>query len=742
MARSQFRFVSFLPFLIATVALVQAQPIPEAQSQPASAGPEAIPTATPTAPLPTLPPATGSRGQIRRTMGPDAEAPVIGMKLGEITIDAALDLLERWTGRTVLHPAGLPAVAIQFSLKEGGKISKAEAVEALETVLSMNGIAVTPLGTRFLKVTPLNVARAEAPEFIEGSTLGLNPSGHIASKLFQLKFLRASEFAPQIGGLLNAGAASAPVIFEKTNSMLLTDTVSNLQRIETLMQQLDQPALQGYSPKFYRISNSTASALVTKLQSLLTGPMASSIGTGTVYQADDRTNQIVLLSDPRQHPFFDELIAKLDSAGESSTRQEVIPLKHATATEVQTLLSNLISGQNSVNSRSAGGATNPNQQLLAARNAALAAVNQANTFARQAAAQAAQTNQANNGNRPANGAGGPVPNAPSNMFFNPNNPLGTAAQSDSQQFSPILTVVADERSNALVVSGTVEDLRLIKDIVAQLDVLLAQVRIEVVIAEITLTDAASTGIESLGLTVVGDKVVGFSGVLPGISVTNGTLFDATTKERSLSATLALSSTPRKSNTNILSVPNIVTTHNKEANIFVGESRPVISSYQNTGTNTGNVGSGYTSNVNYREIGIRLTVKPLIGHDGSVQLDIKQEVNDILGDVLIDGNAQPIIGSRTTESFVSAQSGEIVVLGGLQRKTLSKSTSRLAGIPLIGDLLGKRTRENTRTDLVFFLRPYVLTNTAADNAEALSRLDRSPQRTEVQSALSGTLLSKP
>ncbi len=730
MARSQSRLVPFLTLSIAMAALVRAQPAPESQPTPVA------PAAGPVTPLPSAPSASGPRGPIRRSPGTDTEGMVGGIKFGDLTIDAAIDLLERWSGRTVLHPAGLPAVSIQFSLKD--KVTKAEGVEALETVLTMNGIAVTPLGTRFLKVTPLNTARAEAPEFIEGSTLGLSPSGHVASKLFQLKFLRASEFAPQIGGLLNAGAASAPVIFEKTNAMLLTDTVSNLQRIETLMQQLDQPALQGFSPKFYRISNSTASALVTKLQSLLTGPMAASIGTGTVYQADDRTNQIVLLSDPRQHAFFDELIAKLDSAGESSTRQEVIPLKHATATEVQTLLSNLISGQSTANSRTGAGANNPNQQLIAARNAALNAVNQANNFARQAAAQAAQ-NQTNNGNRPANAA--PTQTAPT-MFFNAGALNGAAAQTDSQQFSQILTVVADERSNALVVSGTVEDLRLIKDIVAQLDVLLAQVRIEVVIAEITLTDAASTGIESLGLTVVGDKVVGFEGVLPGISVTKGTLFDATTGAKSLSATLALSATPRKSNTNILSVPNIVTTHNKEANIFVGESRPVISSYQNTGVNTGNVGSGYTSNVNYREIGIRLTVKPLIGHDGSVQLDIKQEVNDILGDVLIDGNAQPIIGSRTTESFVSAQSGEIVVLGGLQRKTLSKSTSRLAGIPLIGDLLGKRTRENTRTDLVFFLRPYVLTNTASDNAEALSRLERSPQRAEVQSALSGTLLSKP
>ncbi|HEY0865653.1 MAG TPA: secretin N-terminal domain-containing protein [Lacunisphaera sp.] len=664
---------------------------------------------------------------------PAAEATIGPIKFGDITIDAALEMLERWSGRTVLHPAGLPATSLSFSLNE--KVTRAEAREALETLLTLNGIAVTPLGTRFLKVMPLNIARTEAPDFIEGSTLGLPPSGRIASKLYTLKFLRVAEFAPQISGLLNAGAASAPIIFEKTNALLLTDALSNLQRVETLLAQLDQPALEGLVPKFYKINNSTASALVTKLQSLLTGNTATALGSNTVYQADDRTNQIILLSDPRQHAFFDELIARLDTAGESSTRQEVIPLKHATATEVATLLSSLISGQTSANART-GGAQTTNQQLTAARNAALAAVNQANNLARQAAAQA-QNNQANNANRPANAPAVPAPTP--NIIFNPGN---TGAPADSQQFSSILTVVADERSNALVVSGTVEDLRLIKDIVTQLDVLLAQVRIEVVIAEITLSDAASTGIEALGLTVQANKLVGFSGATPGLVVTNGTLVDATTGVRDLSATLALSTTPRKSNTNILSVPNIVTTHNKEANIFVGESRPVISSYQNTGVNTGNIGSGYTSNVNYREIGIRLTVKPLIGHDGSVQLEIKQEVNDILGDVLIDGNAQPIIGSRTTESFVSARSGEIVVLGGLQRKTQSRSTSRLAGIPLIGDLLGKRSRENTRTDLVFFLRPYVLTNSAADNAEAMDRLQRSPQREEVKSALSGTLLTKP
>ncbi|MEJ1973532.1 MAG: secretin N-terminal domain-containing protein [Lacunisphaera sp.] len=712
-----FPFLRFLPVFCALIA----GPV-HGQSAPAPAGPGPL-----APPAVVVAPSTGSETLI----GP--------IKFGDITVDAALEMLERWSGRSVLRPAGLPATSLSFSLNQ--KVTRDEARQALETLLALNGIAVSPLGGKFLKVTPLNVARTETPNFIEGSTLGLPATGGIASKLFQLKFLRVGEFSPQLAGMINA-AAGAPVIFDKSNSILVTDTIANLQRVETLLAQLDQPSFEGLTPKFYKIHNSTASALVTKLQSLLSGNAATQIGTNTSYQADDRTNQIILLSDPRQQPLFDDLINRLDSAGESSTRQEVIPLKHATATEVATLLSSLISGQNSVNSR-AGGQQNASQQIAAARNAAVAAINAAN-------ARNAGPNGQNNGG-PNGAANRPVINQPPVVIANG---FATPNQGDiSQQFSTILTVVADDRSNALVVSGTVDDLRLIKDIVTQLDVLLAQVRIEVVIAEITLTDAASTGIGSLGLVVSGNKLVGFNGSGPGFGVGgapdasgNATPYATLTRNLTggtdLAGTLNLTTTPRKSNTNILSVPNIVTTHNKEATIFVGESRPVITSYQNSGVATGTIGSGYTSNVTYKDIGIRLTVKPLIGNDGSVQLDIKQEVNDILDNVTIDGNSQPVIGSRTTESFVSVNSNEIVVLGGLQRKAQNKSTSRLGGIPIIGDLLGTRTREVTRTDLVFFLRPYVLTNTAVDNHEALDRLKDSPQQKDIQSALQGTLISKP
>jgi general secretion pathway protein D len=266
-------------------------------------------------------------------------------------------------------------------------------------------------------------------------------------------------------------------------------------------------------------------------------------------------------------------------------------------------------------------------------------------------------------------------------------------------------------------------------------------------ALMTLSEASTPGIDSLGLVLSGGKLVAFNGSGPGVSIAGSpdatgaatpfaTLTRNATGDIDLAATLRLSTTPRKSNVNILSVPNITTTHNKEATLFVGEKRPTISSYINNGTNGGNVGSGYSSTVTQTEIGITLKVKPLIGHDGSVQLEIDQKVDDVLDTVLIDGNSQPVIGSRTATSFVSAKSGDIIVLGGLQRKTQSRSTSRLGGVPIIGDLLGSRKRESTRNDLVFFLRPYVLSNTEADNAEALKRLETSPQKKDVESVLAG------
>lgn len=589
------------------------------------------------------------------------------VQLRDVTLDQVLEMFERWSGRTLLKPQALPAVIVNLNLDKA--ISKAEAMRAMETVLQLNGIGLTPLGDTFLKVTPLNLVKSEAPELIEGSTLELPPSGRVASKVFQLQFLQVGELIPQLAPLLNPASGSAPVIFEKTNATLITDTISNLQRVERLVAQFDRPALAGLEPRFYSLHYAKASDVVNKIRATFPGVLQNRLGTATALNADDRTNQVIVVTDSRQHAFFDSLIAKLDLKSEPNTRNEVIRLKSAAAKEVASTLSQMVAGQGAA-LRGNGGDINR------------ATVN------------------------PAASPGGTAPAATTPA------PAGGLAMEPSAQFSSFLTILPDERSNSLIVSGTVDDLRLIREFVEKIDVLLAQVQIEVVIAEVTLSNASSTGISELGLKVEGDKLVGLSASLPGLSAKDGTITrpngtNAVTGRWDLAAAITLASTPRKTNANILSVPTIITTHNREGKIFVGESRPVISSYLNDTGGSASGSTGYRSTVSAKDIGIQLSVKPLIGADGSVQMEIKQEVNDILGEINIDGNPQPRIGRRTTESFVSAHTGEIIVLGGLQRSSLSGNTSRLGPVPIIGDLLGARSREKTRTDLVFFLRPTVV-----------------------------------
>jgi general secretion pathway protein D len=170
------------------------------------------------------------------------------IKLHDIPVDQILELLERWTGKAILRPQTLPNVTVSLNLKE--EVTKAQGIRAIETLLSLNGVGVTALDENFLKVTPLNAAKAEAPQLIGGSTLDLPPSGQTASKLFRPRFLRVSEFMPQIAGLLNPAMGGAPAIFEKANAVLITDSITNLQRVETLLAQIDRPEMSRLQPKF------------------------------------------------------------------------------------------------------------------------------------------------------------------------------------------------------------------------------------------------------------------------------------------------------------------------------------------------------------------------------------------------------------------------------------------------------------------------------------------------------------
>ena len=682
-----------MPLFCFLMAAAVAPSVGFAQVTPATpASPVVVPGVVAAVPLPGL-------------SGTDQIGPVI---LRDETIAQVLDLMQRWTGKSILRPNALPSSVYTLSLP--ASITRDEALLALETLLNLNGIAVIQQGDKFLKVVPNLVAKAESPQLITGSVLTLPPSGRIASKIFTLKHANAQELVAQIASSLNTTLASPPVYFGRNNALLITDSISNLQKIETLTAQIDRPQLDLVVTKSYPLKNATAADMVAKLTAMLRSPATVSGGapfrlsTGTTFLADERTNRVLLMGSADQHDFFDRLIETLDQKSNPNTKTDVIFLRHAEAQAVATLVTSLVTGQTT------------------------------------AAARAGNTAR---GNTTLNRAPTPAPTSSSSAAAAA--AAAGASQFGADEFSNNLTVLPDIRSNSIVVSGTTDDLRLLAELIEKVDIVLPQVRIEVVIVEVKLSDNETNGFNTLGLTVTNGKLTGVGGTgggfnVNGVPATANTLLPANNTainasqgtlapNSDLSATIGLTTTPRIGDLKVLSVPAITTTHNKEATIFVGESRPVI-----TGATIAPQTGQVTSQVSQRDIGIQLRVLPLIGKDGSVQLQVSQSVEDILGSTRLDGNDQPIIGRRTTDSFVSAMSGEIVVLGGLQRTIETKSTTRLGPIPFLGDLFGSSTVLEEKQELIIFLRPYVLNNSAVDNLDAISRATNSALGPEAKKVL--------
>jgi general secretion pathway protein D len=649
---------------------------------------QAAASAAPAAPA-ARPPAPGGDDMVNQLMLPDTD------------IDTVLTALEQLTGRIVIRPQQL--VTATYNLKIKKPVTKAEAIVAIETALALNGIGLAPLGDKYLKVVNLQQVRQEAPEMLTGSAFEQPASGKAATKLFQLEFARAPEIQPLLAGMLNP-LYGGPILLQNANSLLITDSISNLQRVEALLQHVDKPLTAGMRPKFYALRDAKASDLVTKLRGIITGTLQQQLGTATSYSADDRTNQIILITDPRQYAFFDDLIDRLDRKADPNTRNDVIYLKHAKATDVVNVLSKIISGQTTALQRQSGGSVRPGQ-------------NPAQPVA----------------------PGTPPGTAPQPVAPTIVSATNAGSAEGANEFSALMTVVNDDRSNSVVVFGTADDIRLVRALIDKLDIVLAQVRIEVVIAEVTLDDQYTSGISALGLKLEGDKLVGFSGSTTGASATGGTVTrpggaTIVSGPWDLAAEIAISTTPRKRKNAITTVPTIVTSHGKQAKFFNGETRPVVTGtiQSAAGVSTGLASS---STVTQQQIGTTLTVTPFIGIDGSVQLDMVQSVEDVIGEVLVDQNKQYVIGKRESTNYVTANSGDIKVISGFRKNSSLKSSSRLGPIPFIGDLFGSRSQGTTNSELVFFIRPTVLTNTPAiDNADALRRIDAWPSRDEVRREL--------
>jgi general secretion pathway protein D len=175
--------------------------------------------------------------------------------------------------------------------------------------------------------------------------------------------------------------------------------------------------------------------------------------------------------------------------------------------------------------------------------------------------------------------------------------------------------------------------------------------------------------------------------------------------------------------NILSTPNLLTLDNEEAKIVIGQNVPFpTGQYTNTGGSSNTVNPFQT--IERKDVGLTLRVKPQISENGTVKLQIFQEVSSVQASS-VNAASGLITNKRSIESNVVVDDGAIVVLGGLLQDEYSGNQEKVPGfgdIPILGNLFKSDSRTRKKTNLMVFLRPVVVRDAQATNALSLDRYD--------------------
>lgn len=642
----------------------------------------AVKGSPPTYSPPALPAELKKNSKFMEGFNPDDE--IETLILVDEPIDQVFQILEDLTGKMVLKQESLPSPLLNFSSR--GILTRAEAVLAIETILTLNGVSITSMGEKFLKAVPTASIRYQSPDIIMGSTLAQPSSQRHYSKVFTIHHLNLQEVTQIVNSLQTPGL-STQLILKKANAIMVTDSLTNLQQIERVLNRVDVPTKMNMEMIFRSLNYISAQDLKDRLDNMAQGPLKRFLDGEIHFEADERTNQIIILTEPGNVPILETVISSLDVDAAPLTRTEVYYLKHAEAGEVASLLNSLVSGQNAASRKTKTGSSNT--RGMANNNVGVEISNQ-------------------------------------------NNVSTVGDQVAGDQFSPFITIESDERSNSIIAFGTSTDIRYIADLIEKVDIVLAQVRIDVIIAEVNIGDKYNRGIDSFGVNIDSSNEITV-GINQLVDLTGGFVNAVADMPIRVGATLenftlntVFQTAQSDSDVTILSAPTLVTTHNKEASIKAGEKRPII-----TASSTDlSGGSSIRSQVELTDIGIELKFKPLIGSNGIVQLEIEQTIDRVTGTTLIDGNEQPIIGSRSATSYVSVADGEVIVLGGLQQLDHSITEGRLfllGQIPFLGDWLFSSTREKTQMqDLVIFIRPQVIYNTQDASRMSEQMIHKNPQ----------------
>jgi type IV pilus assembly protein PilQ len=246
------------------------------------------------------------------------------------------------------------------------------------------------------------------------------------------------------------------------------------------------------------------------------------------------------------------------------------------------------------------------------------------------------------------------------------------------------TFLADEEQNAVLVTGSERVQAAARSFIASVDRPSAEVMFEVKVADVTpINEASNFGLEFGGIDLQGQP-------LPGAVAYN---FVSGT----IPVNVTLNAMVSKGRASILATPKLVTVNNKEADLTIGETYPIVYSTSVFGG----------QNVQYVDIGVHLKLTPTIGVDGSVTAELHPDYSELVG---FTPTGYPIVANRKIDATLRVQDNQTIVLGGLIRDTSNETISKIPGIsdiPIIGKLFQNKQTNHERDEIVFLITPHVI-----------------------------------
>ena len=320
-------------------------------------------------------------------------------------------------------------------------------------------------------------------------------------------------------------------------------------------------------------------------------------------------------------------------------------------------------------------------------------------------------------------------------------PAGAAPAGSAPAATSGGQVQADAATNSLIITAPEPQYRQLRAVIDRLDARRAQVFVESLIAEVSADRAAEFGIQWQGaLGAAGNANIGLLGTNFGKSISNiinlstaaaagapavarGVNLGVATQTNGVYVLGFLGRFLEESGSgNVLSTPNLLTLDNEEAKIVIGQNVPFVTG-QFTNTGSGNTVNPFQT-IERKDVGLTLKVRPQISENGTVKLSIYQEVSSVLASSVNASNG-PTTNKRTIESNVLVEDGAVVVLGGLLQDEYSGNQEKvpvLGDLSIFGNLFKSETRSRKKTNLMVFLRPVVVRDAAATERLSIDRYD--------------------